>query len=121
MRLRDLSPHVLGALRAVVFQSRDDSRRPRDAIERAAHGVRIERQPEGVGRDLLETMRLVHHQVLGRRQQRAVHARVLQQERVVRDDDARSRCGLARALQVAAAGHARAAASIARLVISRDA
>ena len=66
-------------------------------------------------------MRLVDDEVVRLGQQRAAHARVLQQQRVVRHDDARARRRFARALQIAAARDARAATRVARLVVGGDA
>jgi len=55
-------------------------------------------EAERVGRDVLETVRLVDHDMLGLRKERAPHTRVLQKKRVVDDDDARVRGGFARPL-----------------------
>jgi hypothetical protein len=55
------------------------------------------------------------------RQERAAHPRVLQEERVIHDDDPRVGCGIARALQVAVHdGRSLAAPLVARLIVGRD-
>ena len=117
VRRRDLATDLLADERALVAERRRDRGRVRDALERAAEGAILEREAERVGRDVLEAMRLVHHEVLRLGEQRAAHARVLQQQRVVGDDDARTRGGFAGALEITATRDACAAARVAGLVV----
>ena len=93
----------------------------RDALEVAAKTWLVELEAERVGRDVLEPVRFVDDNVLGLRQERAVHARVLQEQGVVHDDDRGVCRGVARALQIAVhARHALAATLVARLVARRN-
>src|SRR6266850_6892426 len=92
----------------------------RDALHVAAESGLVELETERVGSHVLEPVRLVDHDVFSLWKQRASHPRVLQQERVIDDDDAGVGRGLARALQIAVhAGRALASPLIARLVIGR--
>ena len=89
----------------------------RDALERAPQAAVLEREAERVGRDILETMRLVDDEVVRFGQQRTAHARVLQKQRVIRHDDAGASGRLACALQVAASRDPGTPACVARLVV----
>ena len=93
----------------------------RDALERTSEGTILERETEGVGRDVLEAMRFIDDEVVRLGEQRAAHARVLQQQRVIGDDDARARGRFPRALEITAARDACAATRVAGLVVGRHA
>src|SRR5882672_10384151 len=93
----------------------------RDALYIAAESGLVELETERVGRHVLEPVRLVDHDVFRLRKERASHPRVLEQERVIDDDDAGVGGSLARALQIAVhAGAALATPLITRLVVRRD-
>src|SRR2546422_7071633 len=64
VRRRDLATDLLADERALVAERSRDRGRVRDALERAAEGAILEREAEGVGRDVLKAMRLVHHEVV---------------------------------------------------------
>ena len=121
-RAIDVRAKALGRLGATgVAKRRSHRRRVRDALEVAAKTWLVELEAERVGRDVLEPVRFVDDDVLGLWKERASHPRVLQQERVIDDDDAGVGGSLARALQVAVhSGTALASPLVTRLVVGRD-
>ena len=72
-----------------------------DTLQVATESRLVQLEPERVGRHIFEPVRLIDDDVLGLRQERSAHPRVLKQERVVDDDDAGVRGSLARTLQIA--------------------
>ena len=64
-------------MRCHVAQGRGDGERVRDPLQIATEARLVELESEGVCRHVFEPMRLVDDDVLGLRQQRAAHPRVL--------------------------------------------
>ena len=93
----------------------------RHTLQIAAQARLVELESKYVGCDVLESVRLVDDEVLGLRQEGATHSGILQEKRVVHDDDPGVDGGLARALQVAVRPRGPLAAPlVARLVVRGD-
>ena len=105
-RALDVGADALGGFRSSwIAKGRRHRQRMRDALQVAAQAGLVQLEPEGIGRDIFESVRLVDHDMVGLRQKRPAHPRVLQQERVVHDNDSGVGRGFPRALQIAV--HAR--------------
>src|SRR5207245_5049269 len=104
-----------------IAERRGDRDRMRDALEIPTQARLVQLESERVGRDILESVRLVDDEVFGLRQEGAAHSSILQEKRVVHDDDPGVRGRLTRPLQVAVRpGGPLAAPLVARLVVRGD-
>src|SRR5258708_3199809 len=92
-----------------------------DALEVAPGARGLELEAERVRGNVLEVMRFVHDDVRGLGKKSAAAPRVVHEERVVHDHEARLRGGAPRLLEVAAAARRRAAPARAGLVVRGDA
>src|SRR5205814_9062085 len=101
-RALDLDADALGGIRPRGVAERGcDGERMRDALHVTTESRLVELEVERVDSHIFEPVRLIDDDVLCLRKKCASHPRVLQEQRVIDDDDAGDRGSLPRPLQVA--------------------